>query len=107
MMDHLPLFQLHGISVLMHRFRVKVLAGLQPLSSSISLCSDPSTGCVFGCCTPSTTVNSFSTSLILGAICIICVYRLISVANVRPAFHSSYFCETLKIDGTVRFSRCF
>lgn len=30
---------------------------------------DPSTGCVFGCCTPSLSVNSFPTPLILDAIC--------------------------------------
>lgn len=36
---------------------------------SISLCTSPSTGCVFGCCTPSLCVNSFPTPLILDAIC--------------------------------------
>ncbi|TKS79519.1 Collagen alpha-1(XI) chain [Collichthys lucidus] len=33
------------------------------------LCMDPSTGCVFGCCTPSLSVNSFPTPLLLDAIC--------------------------------------
>lgn len=55
--------------VLASRFRVKVLARLQPLSSSISLCSNPSTGCVFGRCAPSLSVNSFPTPLILHAFC--------------------------------------
>lgn len=55
--------------VLMSRFRVKVLACLQSLSSSISLCMNPSTGFVCGCCTPSLSINSFPTPLILDAIC--------------------------------------
>lgn len=55
--------------VLMSRFRVKVLARLQPLSPSISLCMNPFTGSVFGCCTPSLSINSFPTPLILDAIC--------------------------------------
>lgn len=53
----------------MSRFRVKVLARLQPLSRSISLCADPSTDFVFGCCTPSLSVSIFPTLLILDAIC--------------------------------------
>lgn len=53
----------------MSRFRVKVLARLQPLSPLISLCMNPSTGCVFGRCAPSLFVNSFPTPLILDAIC--------------------------------------
>lgn len=58
--------------VLMSRFRVKVLARSWPLPPHpppISLCTSPSTGCVFGCCTPSLCVNSFPTPLILDAIC--------------------------------------
>ena len=56
-------------TVFMTMFRVKALAYLQLLSPSISLCTNPSTGCVFGCCTPSLSVNSFPTPLILDAIC--------------------------------------
>lgn len=55
--------------VLVSRFRVRVLARLQPLSLLISPCMNPSTGCIFGCCTPSLSVNSFPTPLILDAIC--------------------------------------
>lgn len=41
----------------------------QPLSPSISLFMDPSSDFVFGCHTPSLSVNSFPTPLILDAIC--------------------------------------
>ncbi len=36
---------------------------------TISLCTNPSTDFVLGCCTPSLSVNSFPTPLILDAIC--------------------------------------
>ena len=67
---------LHGVIsvikcqiVLESWFRVKVLARFQHLSPLISLCMSPSTGCVFGRCTPSLSVHSLPTPLILDAIC--------------------------------------